>query len=333
MVLRSMFAATMTVGLMGFATAPWQLLVLRFIEGAFTGTVTASTALVAASAPKERLGYSLGLVQTAVFSGASLGPLFGGLLAEQIGYRPTFAVSAAMLGSAGLIVLFFVQEQFTPAPRRTERGWRAFRASTGWLMSSLMLTMIGVMICVRLASSVTQPFIPLFIETIEPVITDQRSSLLAGLAFGLLGFTSAISSIWLGRLGDRRGHRQVLFWSTLFAGLLYLPMALVQEPWQLIALLGCFGIAAGGLIPSANAIAANATPPERRGVLYGVLAAAASIGGFVGPLGGAAIATAFGFRMTFVVTGVLLLGLAVVAARVFGGLFARRAAALAHARD
>ena len=327
MVLRSMFAATMTVGLMGFATAPWQLLVLRFIEGAFTGTVTASTALVAASAPKERLGYSLGLVQTAVFSGASLGPLFGGLLAEQIGYRPTFAVSAAMLGSAGLIVLFFVQEQFSPAPRRMERGWRAFRASTGWLMNSLMLTIIGVMICVRLASSVTQPFIPLFIETIEPVITDQRSSLLAGLAFGLLGFTSAISSIWLGRLGDRRGHRPVLFWSTLFAGLLYLPMALVQEPWQLIALLGCFGVAAGGLIPSANAIAANTTPPERRGVLYGVLAAAASIGGFVGPLGGAAIAATFGFRMTFVVTGVLLLGLAVVAARVFGGAVVRRSAA------
>jgi DHA1 family multidrug resistance protein-like MFS transporter len=327
MVLRSMFAATITVGLMGFATAPWQLLVLRFVEGAFTGTVTASTALVAASAPKERLGYSLGLVQTAVFSGASLGPLFGGLLAAQLGYRPTFAISAAMLGSAGLIVLFFVQEQFTPVPRGPERGWHAFRASTGWMMSSLMLTMIGVMICVRLGSSITQPFIPLFIETIEPVVSDQRSSLLAGLAFGLLGLTSAISSIWLGRLGDRRGHRPVLFWCALGAGLLYLPMALVQAPWQLILLLGCYGVAAGGLIPSANAIAANATPPERRGVLYGVLAAAASIGGFIGPLGGAALAASFGFRITFAVTGVLLLGLAFVVARVFGRSFARRSAA------
>jgi hypothetical protein len=53
-------------------------------------------------------------------------------------------------------------------------------------------------------------------------------------------------------------------------------------------------------------------------VLYGVLAAAASIGGFIGPLGGAAIAASFGFRITFAVTGVLLLGLAVVVARVFG---------------
>ena len=62
----------MTVGLMGIATEPWHLLGLRLIEGAFTGTVTASTALVAASAPKDKLGYSLGLISMAVFSGASL---------------------------------------------------------------------------------------------------------------------------------------------------------------------------------------------------------------------------------------------------------------------
>lgn len=135
MLLRSMFAAPFTVGLMGFATAPWHLLALRFVEGAFTGTVTASTALVAAASPKARLGYSLGLVQTAVFSGASPCPLFGGLLADQIGYRPTFAVSAALLGSAGVIVLFSCT-RISPPYRgdrsavcghsaRRRRGWQA----------------------------------------------------------------------------------------------------------------------------------------------------------------------------------------------------------------
>ncbi|MFL5762246.1 MAG: MFS transporter [Thermomicrobiales bacterium] len=196
---------------------------------------------------------------------------------------------------------------------------RAFRSSTTWLAGSLMLTMIGVMICVRLASSAVQPLIPLFTEHIEPTISDKRSSLLAGLALGMLGLTSAISAVWLGKLGDRRGHRPILFWCALGAGVLYLPMALVHESWQLITLQGCFGVAAGGLIPSANAIAANATPPERRGVLYGVLAAAASIGGFIGPLSGASLAAVFGFRLAFAVTGLLLVGVAIVAVRVFTG--------------
>jgi DHA1 family multidrug resistance protein-like MFS transporter len=141
----------------------------------------------------------------------------------------------------------------------------------------------------------------------------------------MLGLTSAISAVWFGKIGDRRGHRPVLFWCALGAGLFYLPMALVHAPWQLIVLQGCFGIFAGGLIPSANAIAANVTPPERRGVLYGVLAAAASVGGFIGPLGGAALAAAFGFRITFAATGFLLVGLAIVASRVFAGSFARSA--------
>ena len=39
------------------------------------------------STPKARLGYGLGLIQTAVFAGSSLGPLPGGFLADRIGPR------------------------------------------------------------------------------------------------------------------------------------------------------------------------------------------------------------------------------------------------------
>ena len=39
------------VALMGFATDPWQLAALRVGEGSMTGTVAASAALVATSAP------------------------------------------------------------------------------------------------------------------------------------------------------------------------------------------------------------------------------------------------------------------------------------------
>jgi MFS transporter, DHA1 family, multidrug resistance protein len=72
MVLRAMFAATVTVGLMGLATEPWQLVALRMVEGAFTGTVAASTALVASSAPKERLRFAIG-------------PFLGGISADLVG--------------------------------------------------------------------------------------------------------------------------------------------------------------------------------------------------------------------------------------------------------
>jgi DHA1 family multidrug resistance protein-like MFS transporter len=320
MLLRATFAATATVGLMGLATRPWHLLALRFVEGALTGTVTASTALVATTTPKARLGYALGMVQTAVFAGSSLGPLFGGVLADQIGPRPTFAVASGCLGSAGLIVLFLVRERFVPAPRRAGRApgvgrWAAWRGGMDFLLGPGVLTMVAVMLVVRLASSAIQPITPLFVQELAPGTTDASS--LAGLVLGVLGLTSAISAVILGRLGDRRGYRRILLACAFAAGLLYLPMAAAQHPWQLVALQALFGVAAGGLIPAANALIAHATPPERRGVVYGVMAASASLGGFIGPLAGAALAAALGFRATFIATAVLLLALA-------GGIAGRR---------
>lgn len=313
MVLRAMIAAMMTVGLMGIATEPWHLLGLRLIEGAFTGTVTASTALVAASAPKDKLGYSLGLISMAVFSGASLGPFLGGILADLVGYRATFAVSALMLGSAAVIVYLFVRERFVPPvrkPKGPERGIAALRASSSWLLAPMLVTMIAVLFVVRLAQMGVRPIMPLYVEQLGH-FDDHKAASVSGMAFGLLGLTSAFSSVILGRRGDRAGHRKILLGCTLAAGLIYIPMAIVTGPWQLVILQGLFGIAAGGLIPAANAIVANSTPNEKRGLIYGITAGSSSLGGFIGPLAGAAIAASFGFRATFVCTAIVLLLLSI----------------------
>lgn len=309
MILRAMFAAMITVGLMSLATAPWQLVALRMVEGAFTGTVAASTALVATTAPRDRLGFALGLIQTAVFSGASLGPFLGGLFANQFGFRPTFLISSSLLGAAGLIVIFFVKERFTPAPRGPERGIAALRASTTWLFAPMLLAMIAVLFISRFAQMGVRPIMPLYIGEIGN-LSDARAASITGLAFGLLGGTSALASIYLGRRGDRVGHFRVLLASIFLAGLIYLPMSMVGAPWQLVVLQALFGIAAGGLIPAANAIVANSTPPERRGAIYGVTAAAGSLGGFAGPLACAAVTAAFGFRATFAMVAIVLLILA-----------------------
>lgn len=313
MLLRAMFASVVTVGLMGLATQPWHLLALRLVEGSLSGTVTAATTLVATTSPKARLGYTLGIVQTAIFAGASLGPLVGGLLAGLIGPRATFLVASGCLATAGLIVLFFVREHFVPAVRTAAVAGLSrigrVRGAVAMLVGGAMLVLVMVLFVVRAASMAVQPVIPLFVAELAPEIADP--SALAGLVMGVLGFTSAASAMAFGRLGDRRGHWPILLGCIVAAGLLYLPMAFVQNPWQLVVLQGLFGVAAGGLIPSANALIANVTAPERRGAMYGLTAGAGSLGGFIGPLAGAAIAAVSGFRAPFLLVGVMLLLLAI----------------------
>ncbi len=308
MLLRAMFASTLTVGLMGFATAPWQLLGLRFIEGAFSGTVTAAIALVAVTTPKDRLGYSLGIVQMAIFSGSALGPLFGGILGDQIGYRATFFVAGGMLFTGGLIVLFAVREQFTPVPRKTggPTGLRAFRTSSAWMFTGVMGSMILILFAARFASSAVQPIVPIFIGQLGDTFLGLSPASVSGLALGMLGLTSAFSSIYFGRLGDRKGHQPILLGCAFASALIYLPMGLANASWQMVLLQGLFGIAAGGLTPAANAIIANRSAPEQRGTIFGVTAAAGSLGGFFGPLTGAGIAASIGFSAAFIITGLFL---------------------------
>lgn len=306
MVIRAMFAGSITIGLMSLATSPWHLLGLRFLEGAFSGSVTASMTLVASTTPRERMGFSLGMMQMAVFSGASIGPLFGGLLADQIGFRATFLVASAMLSTGGLIVLTQVREDFKRPARGggVEQG-RDRTALTALLMGSAMLAMIGVMFVLRTASSAIQPIMPLYVEQLahsaSPVAT------LSGVTLGVAGLTSAIAAVMLGRLADRIGQRKILIVSALAVGFLYLPMAIAQSPAQLIVLQACFGIAAGGVLPTANAIVANLTPAQRRGAVYGFTAAATAIGGFIGPVGGAVLAATIDIRWVFVISGLLMI--------------------------
>ncbi len=309
MLVRAQFAAFLTISLSALATSPWHLLGLRLVEGAMTGTVAAATALIAVSMPRDRLGYGLGMVQTAVFSGSALGPLIGGVLADWLGYRTTFVISGLMALAAALITLFFVHEKFE-RPTKAEQAKAKASGGSTWrlILGPTLLSLTMSMLLIRFASSAVQPITPIFVQMISHA--DAAVNTLSGITLGVLGVTSAISSIYLGRLGDKRGHFRILLLSAIGAGLIYLPMAAAQQPWHLILLQAIFGLFAGGLIPAANALIASHTDDSRRGVVFGFMNTAGSVGGFAGPLAGAALANVFGIRATFVLTGAVLLVMA-----------------------
>jgi DHA1 family multidrug resistance protein-like MFS transporter len=313
MLLRGLFGGAVMVALMGFATSPWQLAALRIGEGLLTGTVAASAALIATSAPKHRLGYALGMVQTAVFAGAAGGPLAGGVIYDWVGPRAAFWFAGAMLFAGGIVVALFAREHFTRAPRQAmsemETGrWRRLQDSSAFLFTAIMLTMLTAIFVIRMVAMSMQPIIPLFVEELTPHNPDVAT--VAGIVLGAAGFTSALAAAYFGRLGDRTGHHRVLAYSLSAAGVIYLPMALVRDPWQLALLQGLLGIALGGLIPSANALIAQYTPLAKRGAVFGLTASLSGLGGFIGPLLGAILATSLGFRATFIAAGLLLLAVA-----------------------
>jgi DHA1 family multidrug resistance protein-like MFS transporter len=85
MIQRATFGGALVLTAMAFVHNVWQLALLRAIQGALTGTIPAAMTLVASSTPRDRAGYALGLLQMAIWAGASVGPLLGGAGSRPLG--------------------------------------------------------------------------------------------------------------------------------------------------------------------------------------------------------------------------------------------------------
>ena len=298
MVERAMFSGAVLMGAMGFAQNVQQLLVLLILQGCLTGTIVAATTLVASSVPRQRSGRALGLLQMAVYSGASAGPLLGGLVADHFGYRVAFVVTGALLFLAGITVAIFVHEEFEPPQREagSRRGdfWLGVRTV---FRSRALLGVLGIELMMRLGTKIMDPVLPLFVQTLASSGT--RIASLVGLIKGLGAATSAIGAVLLGRAGDRFGYRTVLLASALGMAVVYIPQSFVTTPVQLLILQAAAGVAIGGGLAAMGALLANLSPEGRQGAVYGLDWSAVAMAKTLGPITGAAVAIGLGLRAPF----------------------------------
>jgi len=305
MVERAMFGGVLALGLMGFAQNVYQLLALRLVQGMLTGTVVAATALVAGSAPKERAGYALGLLQTAIYLGASLGPAFGGVLADAVGYRSVFWVTSGLLFLAGVSVHLLVHEEFHS--RAQPKGGRAggvWADAKRLLREPALVSVLAARVLSRAGIRTVGPILPLFVQQLLPIGAKVAS--MAGLVAGAQAATGAVGAVLFGRVGDRVGHRRVLVACTFLAAVLYLPQFFAQSVWQLLVFQMVVGLAVGGLLTSVSALLAQLSPKGQEGLVYGLDSSAVSTANFLGPLFGASVAAWWGVRSVFLWTAGLL---------------------------
>jgi DHA1 family multidrug resistance protein-like MFS transporter len=313
MVERAMFGGTVLLFLMGLVTSAEQLVLLRAIQGFVTGTVGANNALVAASVPRERTGYAMGLLQVGQWSGIALGPLIGGVLADAYGYAIPHFFTAALLALAGLLVHFGIHEHFAPS-----NGKKVSRKSfvEEWRH---VLSMPGVVLTyslgfiAALTRSMIVPIAPLFIQTL--LADGDKVSTVTGLMMGISSAAITASAIYFGRLGDRIGHRRIVIASSVAVGLLLLPQAFVSEAWQLIVLYVLMGAATGGLVSAPSALLAHYTDPGEEGAVYGLDNSIVSGARALAPLAGSGLAIWLGYRGVFVVAAMFMALLLLVAVR------------------
>jgi DHA1 family multidrug resistance protein-like MFS transporter len=308
MLLRATLGGAILLALMGLVQNAEQLVLLRTIQGAVTGVISSVNALVAASTPKEKTGSAMGLLMLGRWGGIALGPVIGGVLGDAFGYRESFIITAVLLGFAGLAVWFWVHEEFTPVEKAKQPsiigGYRALFTAPG------MAGLYSLSFLRSLAQMMINPVAALFM--IQLMHTENGAATWTGLMIGAVAGGSAISGIYLGRLGDKVGHERIMIASAVACMLFYLPQPFVTTPWQLIALQALSGLAVGGLLSPMAALMNLWTPPGTQGATYGLENSVAAAGRTVAPLLAAAIATWYGVRTVYGATAVVYAAMALV---------------------
>ncbi|EOI5883392.1 MULTISPECIES: multidrug efflux MFS transporter [Citrobacter] len=304
MLLRASLGMAIAILLQAFATNVWQLFLLRGVMGLTSGYIPNAMALVASQVPRERSGWALSTLSTAQISGVIGGPLMGGVIADHIGLRAVFFITATLLMVSFLVTLFLIKEGVRPALKKSERlSGKAVFASLPYpgLVISLFFTTMVIQLC----NGSISPILALFIKSMLPDSTN--IAFLSGLIASVPGVSALISAPRLGRLGDRIGTERILMATLVCAVVLFFAMSWVTTPFQLGVLRFLLGFADGAMLPAVQTLLVKYSSDRITGRIFGYNQSFMYLGNVAGPLMGASVSAMAGFRWVFVATALIVL--------------------------
>lgn len=239
----------------------------------------------------------------ALYGAMSLGPAFGGLVAEQWGFRPVFLASGVIIFSTYLMVLLLLPGTWrgvggsAPAKSQAVLAWELVRNRP--LMGCWLATFGG---CFGLGMFVT--FLPLHAHN-RNLTAGQ-----IGLVFAVQGLCNALFRIPFGHLSDRVSSRErLVLFGLLGFSVSLVGFALSERTWQFDWWAAVFGISMSLAFTSVAALIAEAVPPGLRGlamggyntsIYFGMMASSALMGDVI---------ERAGFEASFVLAALVNLGL------------------------
>lgn len=305
MLLRSGFGMAIVMVLMGFARNPWELLLLRLLNGTISGFNPASISLVSGTAPKERMGFAMGMVQSGIVAGTILGPLIGGSLADLVGFRPIFYITGSLILVASFLALFLVKETFDRDEASHIPHVSVIQGLKELTHIPQLPALFTVTFLLQFAMVSPMSLLPLYVQELHASSVD--IAFWAGVVIAVTGISNMVSSPILGKISDKFGAQRILTYALIGTALTMIPQAFVQNIWQLIIVRFLMGVFMGGLLPSVNALIRSYTPDGMESRSFGFNSSTLALGNMMGAVVGGLMSGFIGIEGLFIVSGCLLL--------------------------
>ena len=253
--------ASLVRPLVGLATAPWHVLVVRVTDRVGKGIRTAPRdALIADSIPKEQAGRAFGFHSAMDHAGAVLGPLLAtALLALGWQVRSVFWFALAP-GVLTMLALLTVREP-KPEPSHADAS-RETPAKTAVMLPTSLRRYFAILALFSLGNS-SDAFLLLRAKDLGvPVV----SIPLLWAAFSLAKVLSArYGGIW----SDRIARPKLIVAGWAVYAVTYLAFGIASQAWQVWALFLVYGVYYGLTEPAEKALVRDLAPSDARGRAYG----------------------------------------------------------------
>ncbi len=278
MAVRALVAYVVLLVLSALAQDVWQLFALRTGVGLFGGIGPLGLAMATSSLPREHTGLAVGRIQAAQILAAAVGPLAGGLLADAIGMRSTFLVTAILCAIALALVLRLYSE---PERKPSASATPSVPFATILRLQGV-LPLLLVLFLVNFIGRSFTPILPLQLSRLGVNAATLASA--TGLLISVYSVAAASSATLLGRASRTSSPRALLVGSLAAGAVTVVPLAqagsfVVFGVWATL-----LGLASGGALTLCYTIGGLMVPAVHRTTAFGFFSAAALFGGSVSPV-------------------------------------------------
>lgn len=304
MILRAGIGMSVVIACMGLVQNVWQLLLLRMLQGVFSGFISNSNALVATETPKTNSGQALGTIASATTAGTLLGPLVGGALTSIFSYRITFMITGGLLLLCSILVLFFVHEDdFKPVTaKKLDKASGVIKSlRSPHLIFGLLLTTL----IIQAANNSINPIVSLYVRQL--LNGHDNVVFISGVIAALPGIATFLVASRFGALGDKIGTHKIIVAGFIAASIFFFLTAFVRNTVELGILRFLVGFSDACLFPQVQTMLTKNSPAAVTGRIFSWNQSAMYIGNIVGPLLGSFVSGMFNYSMVFIVTTVIVL--------------------------
>jgi MFS family permease len=311
MIERSLVSFVIVMAAMGFVTKAWHVFALRAIQGLFAGYGALALTMAADAAPRERMAFAIGTVQTAQRIGPALGPVIGGVVAQMVGLRRAFLVTAAFYLAALIIVFVMYHERRVHHVDGDKRDERITFGNVLALENFVLL--IGVVFGLQFVDRSFGPVLPLYVAAMG--VSLDMVPLLSGILFSISAGAGAVGNHLARGLLERMSARGVIAGCAAVAALGTLTYVFANGIGVLVVGTTVFGLALGAASTAAYTAAGAVIPAAARGAGFGLLTTGSLIGLATSPVICGLLGTQ-SLRAVFVLDSMALLVVAGVVRRV-----------------